>query len=504
MSTQLDLSSQTGVGPFDISGLDMIDPTVLSYGSQITVSQNSAEISDTEYTIDSLLQTLTFISPIDGLTTIINRATPVSLVVQFNDGARLPASDLNTGFKQVMNKVDEIRTDPVASLQLNDLSDVGAPGDTPANDYILLFNGTDWLFENRGAINAVTADNVSVAYNSSDAETTLAAHEAGLTQIADQAQDISHSGNVTQLAQDGRILGDLDVVGVVTFGSLGSDIATSGTLIGSSLRADTVNGATGFTLANTGSGADGELTMDFAGSYFATRNQTAHGMEWYSGGSNLMARLQPSGRLTIYDEADKNSYTALTGPDSTGDVAIQAVRNGTSQFYVYGDGSAYSADSTAPTSVQLMNRNQGDARYARLSSSSYGSLKQLYSMFFSDIGDAPTADRWICGQYAASLVPAYATFGGAYGDFVKQNHATVDNSLVSTRNYRFEYFMITRVSNTGYIKRRRGVTSGSNLTSLMSSDSQGYALGATATSDVWIPTNNSTHYISGWYQQEDI
>ena len=468
----------------------------------------------------------------------IRRSTDITTaVITYQPGARLTSDVLNTTTAQLLNATQELTAFSQSSstsgggssgtpdLSGNILDDIGDV-DTPTGTGPLIWNDSQslgrWSVGNSG--NFVPAGGtLDVNHVLRKASTDSGAYEwwdilNGVGGLASRDASITANSNdifslqektqhQTATTSDTTFGLDVNIGGNLTANALTSttSITTSGTLIGSALRADTVNGATGFTLANTGSGAGGTLTMDFAGSYFATRNQTANGMEWYSGGSNLMARLQTVGRLTVYDEADKSSYTAIAGPDATGDVAIQAVRNGVSQFYVYGDGAAYSRDNTAPTSDQLMNRTQGDARYAKLGSNSYSALRTLYSMNSGEF-NLPflIIDQKYMGEYAWTNVGSAYLDNGTRGasDFVNQNHATVDNGITSSYRYSFLYYVVRRVSNLATIHRRHGHCLGSTLISLMSSDSAGYGTAAVSPGS-WVPNSNAVHYMSGWYHVED-
>lgn len=368
MSTQLDLSSASGVGPFDITALDLIPNNRIDWNSQLDVKQNGATIAGTQYTIDVNLGTITFVSDISGLSTLIVRDTPSELAVQFIDGARIPAADLNDAFKQVSNEVDELRTDPVSGLQLNDLSDVGAPGDTPAADDILLYDGSDWVFENRGSINAVTAQNVSTAFNSSNGELTMQSHDARLDGLEDKTVHTTVTGNTTDFAFDVDIAGDLVVDGSITFGSLASSLNISGTVNADQFFASTSNGLTGFKLQNSGNGTQTTWSMDMASTsgYVAERTTTDAGFQWYTNSSQLAMQLDGDHQLRLVKDGDTNDFVQIK-PEEIGTTgwAIAVREGGSAQGGIDGQGKVYGQSNETGTYERLRGNADNDARYNR-------------------------------------------------------------------------------------------------------------------------------------------
>ena len=500
MSSTVNLANATGVGPFDITTLGLIPNNRVPFSQQLRVKQNDSTISASAYTVDAGLGTITFSSDISGLSTFIERDTPRDLAVTFTDAARLPAADINDAFTQTINLIDEVIADPVSALQLGDLSDVGEFGDSPVDNDILVYDNGVWKFEDRGAVNAVTATNVSVAFNSSNAEDTLLLHNSSIATIADQAQDISHSGNVTQLGQDGRVLGDLDVVGTLTFGSLGSSIETLGTYTGAGFVANTVNGATGFTLANTGTGLNDTFTMDMAGDELAFRCQGTNGFEWYRDGSNILAALTTGGAFRAYDQGNILNYVYMSPNNATSNAHFGVYQGGSSVFYATGDGRAFAtANTSSPTSSQLLNRSMGDNRYNRQVSNDTRN-QTLAQWIDANSSDSQNARDIIPNNYF--LPSKFSNIDANNGMFCKQDHATVDNSLVSTAKYQFEYWVGYKTSSAeGRLMTRMGTTTGSDLASKMSTDSQGYAYQEPSVNG-WLI--NSRHFISGWYRRVNI
>ena len=493
MSTNIDLTNATGVGPFDITGLGMIPNNRVPYTQQIVVSQNGGTVATSAYSLDAGMGTITFSSDITGLDTNIRRDTPRDLAVTFTDAARLPAADLNDAFTQTINLVDEVIADPVSHLDLADLSDVGGFGDAPTDNDILVYDNGLWVFEARDAVNAVTATNVSVAFNSSNAELTLYGHDTAINTIADQAQDISHSGNVTQLGQDGRILGDLDVVGTLTFGALGSDVTTTGTYTGAALVANTVNGATGITMTNTGSGRNDSVTLDFANSLgLSTRLESSNGsFYWYNNSSSERMRLASDGGLYAVNGSDEMSLRpAQIG---TTNVAFGMNDGGTWKTYWTGNGRIVKTQANASSGLDVLNRNELDGRYLRPQVSNSKASKAYASPTFEEFESLTPG--WMTQNESA-----FAQINATVGMFSWQSYTAWDNSVSNSSTYDFDFWIATRANSSAQTELTHvfGVGDGSYMKTAVTS-----VVGSKVNlnGSNWAGPSNNGHSVHGTYRR---
>ena len=203
------------------------------------------------------------------------------------------------------------------------------------------------------------------------------------------------------------------------------------------------------------------------------------------------------------DAADNTNYIQILPASAGSNSLMFGVRDGgTAKAYFTGNGRIIKTGAATTNYTDVLNQGESDALYAKLHSPSVGNLKELFTLPSHQMGNYLYYDHHYLAEYAASGITNYVDVYNVLGDFVAQNHATADNGLVSSYNYRFCYYMVTRDNANVTIKRRRGITNGSALASQMGTDSLGYAYGAPVAGS-WDPGSSYKHYVSGWYQMED-
>ena len=115
-----EITTTLGQNSFDISGLSLFSADLLPLSSQLTVTLDNEvvafEVDVANNTGNTNLGNPSVIKIVDSALppssfgneeVIIRRTTPVEPLVSFTNGARLPASDLNTAFQQVRYQVEE-------------------------------------------------------------------------------------------------------------------------------------------------------------------------------------------------------------------------------------------------------------------------------------------------------------------------------------------------------------------------------------------------------------
>ena len=477
-STQIDLSYATGLGPFDITGLGLIPNNRIPWRNQILVKQDDTEIATNLYSINPQLGTITFVSDVDGLNTYVDRDTPSTLAVQFTDGARVPAADLNDAFKQLGNEVDELRTDPLAGITLDDLADVGAPGDVPVDNDILLFDGTDWVFVDRGSINAVTAENVSVDFNDSDAEVTLETHDSEIDALEDKTQDMTHVGATTKVSQNVDVGGNLTVDGSISFGSLASDLNVGGTIDASQFNASTTNGLAGLQITNTGTGSTGTYSIDWADAsgYVSHRVGNNRGFSWYTDSSSLGLSMDAAHTTNVYSSNTINDYIQIK-PNLIGGASyvFKVVDDATAIAGIDGTGRVYGLSDVSGGVSRLRGYTDNDERYNKRPPNDMRQWSGLYDDNLDGAGLAPPYLP-ICRSPLSVVANSGDTnnglyYGAAIGDFTS-------NLNSSTRIYNFQYMLLYQ--DNGFVNRyitRLGTGDGNYLYDFMNSDRNGLSYG---------------------------